>query len=380
MQAFMTVTPQPFHPFIGSVFSYQSQPLFPAVNHEPLSSPFFPTAFTPSAGPTLLIEEINSKSQHYPDHCQVCQPCVRYWDLANVGDQTHLSFFEMVACSSFLPDGRWTTMETIFQFLTQTCSISPDRFWATRFGGGEVLGCGPFPDDTVAIDILHDLGIPDSRIVDVAGVEGFVANSMEPIGGYRCELYVDLGPRQQSCTQCLPGKCTCGRFLELVTSVAYEFEVLNRNSRYSISPLPKQFMHATGFGVERLESILEGTGVIHQTPRFNHLLPYLAQPISGFSMPYADRVRLVDTMCALLFLHADGATLLRGKSNRSRRWVLNKWIKRARELQSCGISVLPLLEESKRWYSPRYSHIHNADIVVLEQLIHGQQDNEVCNF
>jgi alanyl-tRNA synthetase len=194
----MTITVQPF---IGNIFSRLNQPLFPTVNHEPLTSPFFPTAFTPSAGPTLLIEETNSKSHHYPDQCQVCQPCVRYWDLANVGDQTHLSFFEMVACSSFLPNGRWTTMETIFQFLTKTCSISPDRFWATRFGGGDVLGCGPFPEDTVAIDILHHLGIPDSRIVDVAGVEGFVANSMEPIGGYRCELYVDLGPRQQSCTQ-----------------------------------------------------------------------------------------------------------------------------------------------------------------------------------
>ncbi|MEB3300673.1 MAG: alanine--tRNA ligase-related protein [Cyanobacteriota bacterium] len=368
----MTIT---IEPFIGSVFSHQSQALFPKVPHEPLTSPFFRTAFTPSAGPTLLIDEINSKSHRYPDLCHVCQPCVRYWDLPNVGDKTHLSFFEMVACSSFLPNGRWTTMEHIFKFLTTTCSIPPDRFWATRFGGGNVLGCGPFPEDTVAIDILHHLDIPDSRIVDVAGVEGFVANSMEPIGGYRCELYVDLGTQNLTCNQCLPGLCTCGRFLELVTSVAYEFEVLNRDSLYSISPLPKQFMHATGFGVERLESILEGSGIIHHTPRFRHLMPFVNQIISGFSLTYPDQIRLVDTLCALLFLHADGATTLSGKSNRSRRWVLNKWIKQARSFHSRGVSILPLLDEIKRWYSPRYAHIQDADTSLLLQLVHAQQYN-----
>lgn len=366
----MTITLQPF---IGSIFSELSASHFPKVNHEPLTSPFFPTSFTPSAGPTLLIDQINFRSHRYPDQCHVCQPCVRYWDLPNVGDKTHLSFFEMVACSSFQPNGRWTTMQTIFHFLTKTCSIHPNRFWATRFGGGDVLGCGPFPEDTTATDILHQLDLPDSRIVDVAGVEGFVANSMEPIGGYRCELYVDLGPQQKTCTPCLPGQCSCGRFLELVTSVAYEFQVKLRDERYAIEPLPAQFMHATGFGVERLESILEGSGVIHHTPRFKALLPLLDEGGCGEIMSYRDQIRLIDTACALLFLHADGALTLTGKTNRSRRWVLNKWMKRAREFHNSGVQIEPLLAGIRHWYSARYPHLLKADETQLLQAIAGCQ-------
>jgi alanyl-tRNA synthetase len=358
---------------ISNHFADLNQLSFPKVAHEPLTSLFFPTAFTTSAGPTLLIEELTSQTHRYPDHCQVCQPCVRYWDLDNVSDSSHLSFFEMVACSSFLRDGRWTTIEHVFKFLTKDCSIPIDRFWATRFQGGKVLDCGPFAEDAVALDILHHLGIPDSRIVDVAGVEGFVANSMEPIGGYRCELYVDLGPQKTTCAPCLPGQCSCGRFLELVTSVAYEFQVNLRDERYAIEPLPAQFMHATGFGVERLESILEGSGVIHHTPRFKALLPLLDEGGCGEIMSYRDQIRLIDTACALLFLHADGALSLTGKTNRSRRWVLNKWIKRAREFHNSGVQIEPLLAGIRHWYSARYPHLLKADEAQLLQAIAGCQ-------
>lgn len=354
---------------IEGLYSSAFHDTFPRVPHEPLSSSFFPTAFTPSAGPSILIDELECHTHRYPNLCHVCQPCLRYWDLENVSDSSHLSFFEMVACSSFLPDGRWTTMQSIFQFLTRDCGIAAERFWATRFRGGHVMGCGPFDADIVALDILRDLGFADSQIVAVDGVDGFVANTMEPIGGYRCELYVDIGPTNPGCHNCLPGQCRCGRFLELVTSVAYDFQVQHSHDRFLIQPLSSQFMHATGFGVERLESILAGTGIIHQTPRFIHLLPFLEEGVCGIILPYSDKIRIIDTACALLFLHAETGLILAGKANRSRRWVMNKWIKRWHEFNQLGLRVIPLLNAIRDCYSPRYPHLLQTDANSLYQAL-----------
>lgn len=303
----------------------------PRVPSEPLLSEFFPTSFTSSAGPAILLEHLERGQTRYPSRCHVIQPCLRYWDIPHVGDDTHLSFFEMAACASFEADGRTATLSEVARFLTEECRVGRERLWATYFRGGSVADSAVFSPDDEALQFWTRFGLQESHLVAVDGREGFVANQTEPVGGYRTELYVQVERESPPCATCLPASCTCGRFIELATSVAYEYSVAHASDRFTILPLRSQKMFAAGFGVERLESILAGHGVVHRTARM-HRLVEVAADISGKRFTNQSAVKLCDALRALLFLYAGGADRLSGKVNKSRRWVLNKWVSVCRDI------------------------------------------------
>ena len=324
------------------------------VPRDSLLSIFFPTSFTMSGGPNLLIDEIERGQHTYPDQCWVCQPCLRYWDIKNVGDPTHLSFFEMVACSSFLPDGRFTTIKHIVDFLTKKCGIPLSSIYATVFEGGKVFECGPFTRDELGINILQSLGIESDHIYMVDRSDGFVANESEPIGGYKVELYIDL--TGQACNQCNPSQCNCGRFLELVTHVAYTHSISVVEGVYTITPLENLRMYATGFGVERLELVLLEKGKkIQDISRFAQLFQYL-------NYPETDKIRFIDIITALVFLYTDGAGQLSGKNNSERRWVLNKWLRALGKFDNWEGNITNIVPRIIELYSGRYPELNASEL------------------
>jgi alanyl-tRNA synthetase len=338
-------------------FKKYSDPWGQLVLRDSLLSEFFPKSFTMSGGPNLLISEIEQGQHTYPDQCWVCQPCLRYWDIENVGDPTHLSFFEMVACSSFRPNGRRETIKHIVDFLTQTCGIPLSRIYATVFEGGKVFECGPFAEDELGIEILRSLGIDLDHIYMVDRRDGFVANESEPVGGYKVELYIDLtGQACNQCNQCNPSKCNCGRFLELVTHVAYMYNISVVEGVYTITHLENLRMYATGFGVERLELVLLGKGKkIQNISRFAQLSQYL-------DYPETDKIRFIDIITALVFLYTDGAGQLSGKNNSGRRWVLNKWLKALGKFDNWEGNIRKIAPIIIQLYSDRYPELNALEL------------------
>jgi alanyl-tRNA synthetase len=342
------------------MFLHRSEAEFPRVPAESLLSNFFPTSFVSSAGPAILLEHLDDES-HAPDppRCKVLQPCVRYWDLPNVGDNTHLSFFEMVACASFESDGRAKTLTAITSFLSQDCGIVPGRLWATYFHGGTVNNHGNFPIDRDALDFWKNFGISETQIVAVDGSEGFVANQSEPVGGYRTELYVETSSQSgAACDHCRPPFCRCGRFLELATSVAYEFRVSFLGEAMTIVPLDRLKMYAAGFGVERLESIMHGTGLIHGSGRIADMISFTQNEMS-LNLERARRVVLCDAVRALVFLLADGGGKLNGQANKSRRWVINKWLNTIRSFSLDEVDLRKLVAHTLDLHSGTYPHLRS---------------------
>lgn len=339
---------------ILELFKEYSDQWGPLVTRDSLLSKFFPRSFTMSGGPNLLISEIKRGQHTYPDQCWVCQPCLRYWDINNVGDPTHLSFFEMVACSSFRPDGRRETIKHIVDFLTQKCGIPLSSIYATVFEGGKVFECGPFTKDELGIEILQSLGINHIYMVDRS--DGFVANESEPIGGYKVELYIDL--TGQACNQCNPSKY-CG--IEVVTHVAYEHEISFVQGSYKITPLENLRMYATGFGVERLELVLLKEGKkIQNISRFAQLSQYL-------DYPETDKIRFIDIITALVFLYTDGAGQLSGKHNRERRWVLNKWLRALVKFDNWEGNIRKIAPIIIQLYSDRYPELNTLELEQIER-------------
>jgi len=73
---------------------YQSKG-YKKIDSAPLVHPAFPTSFNMSAGLVQLDPRIRMPTKSSPLKECLVQKCVRYFDINRVGDNNHLSFFEM---------------------------------------------------------------------------------------------------------------------------------------------------------------------------------------------------------------------------------------------------------------------------------------------
>jgi alanyl-tRNA synthetase len=91
-----------------------------------------------------------------------CQKCLRTTDIDQVGDATHLTFFEMLGNWSL---GAYFKRESItwsYELLTRDdlLAIPPQRLWISVFAGNQAT-----PADAESAGIWRTLGIPAERIV-----------------------------------------------------------------------------------------------------------------------------------------------------------------------------------------------------------------------
>ncbi len=91
-----------------------------------------------------------------------CQPCFRTSDIDEVGDETHLTFFEMLGNFSFgyaqdKSFGGYNKEEAIkwgYEFLTKKLAISPSKIWCSIFSGDDKN-----PRDNESAKILDAMGL-----------------------------------------------------------------------------------------------------------------------------------------------------------------------------------------------------------------------------
>jgi alanyl-tRNA synthetase len=346
-------------------FLLKTNNIYETISPDSLISESFPSSFTSSAGPNLaskfLLFEENLTNWN---QAAVIQPCLRYWDIENAGDRSHLSFFEM-ATKVIVGGDRWQTLKEIFQLIVDDFNIDRNKIWITFYNGGLVAG-KEFPPDLEAVNFWQSVGIPKERIVPVLGTEGFVANRHEAVGGYRTELYVERFEKCiGKCSNCCPGSDECGRFTEVVTSVTYEFAV-DLDKTPPIQHVGLTPVHATGFGIERAFQVVNDWDdiscidtvalprdaiLMHSTLSTSQNKDYLRQANIA-----ADHLR------GLVFLAAEGADQLSGRSNRGRRWIINRYAKSLQRAISClGVSsetlIIEILPIVANVYNPHYPEL-----------------------
>jgi len=240
------------------------------------------------------------------------QKCFRTVDLEEVGDYSHLTFFEMLGNFSFGDYFKEGAIEMAWEYLTVELQLDPARLWPSVYPEDHeaaetwrrVCGRAPHP--------LPDNFWPSS-------LEGWVGPS-----GPDSEIFWDMGPGV-GCGQadCHPGHCD--RYMELWNLV---FPQYNRQPDGTMLPLEPPGID-TGMGIERLGLVLSGLQSIHQTDVFAALnqsfreRSTLGEP-DGEAAGYARRL-LSDHSRATAFLVADGVR----PSNEGRGYVLRKMVRRA---------------------------------------------------
>ncbi|HEX6933776.1 MAG TPA: alanine--tRNA ligase-related protein [Streptosporangiaceae bacterium] len=279
------------------------------------------------------------------------QRCLRTTDLDEVGDETHLTVFQMLGSWSLGDYEGPQSLRWGFELVTDGFGIGRDILHATVFGGDEQTG-----PDTESARTWDDLGVP----VELTTKDNWWSNG--PVGpcGPDSELFVWTGDGTPRGT---PG--TDDRWMELWNHVTMRYRRLEDGS---LVPLPQRSVD-TGMGLERLLMVLQGGSSVFGTDVFS---PW-TQTLPGLWQPDQRSLRILcDHLRASIVIIGDGVL----PSNTGRGYVLRRLLRKAltilwREDGTRSLRDLPgsLLDDTNLVFGlgPRDGQRHDVRHVLLEE-------------
>ena len=235
-----------------------------------------PTLLFTSAGMVQFKPYFMGQAEPPSRRMASIQKCFRTSDIDEVGDDTHLTFFEMLGNFSVGDYFKKEAIEWAWALLTdpkEQIGLKPERLW--------VSVC---LDDDEAYGYWRDLGVPEDRIKRYGEEENYwFSGDVGPCGPCS-EVHYDFAPDYgptPGCPECEKGTChpavSCGRFTELWNLV---FTMYFQNEDGSRFDLPQKNID-TGAGLERWASVLQGKRNVYETDLFQPVIS-LIESISGF--------------------------------------------------------------------------------------------------
>lgn len=284
-----------------------------------------PTVLFTTAGMHPLVPYL--LGQKHPEGKRLVnyQKCIRTGDIDEVGDASHLTFFEMLGNWSL---GDYFKKESItfsYDFLTKVLKLKTEQISVTAFEGE-----GSIPRDDETAEIWHNAGIPRDQIYFYGRSENWwgPAGQTGPCGP-DTEIFFDDG-RPKCCPDCGPS-CRCGKFTEIWNNVFMEYF---KDAEGNFSPLEHKNVD-TGMGLERVLRIINGKETVFDTELFANIIAEIEE-ITG--KKYADEKRffriIADHIRAATFIMGDGVF----PAKIGQGYILRRLIRRAsRYLSALGV-------------------------------------------
>ena len=276
-----------------------------------------PTLLLTSAGMVQLKPYFTGEMKPPQPRLTTVQKCFRVSDVDEVGDTSHLTFFEMLGNFSIGDYFKEEAIAWAWEFVTQHMKLPPERLWATVF-----------TDDDEAYHLWQETGVPAERIRRFGEEDNYwgPAGNEGPCGPCS-EIHYDFGGacRMGNAEEECGPNCECGRFLELWNLVFMQFYQDPEGQR---TPLPRPNID-TGMGLERAAMILQDVQSIYDTDLF---APIVKRVVELAGKPYGKdeetdvAIRVVaEHARSAAFLIADGVV----PDNKGRGYVLRRLIRRA---------------------------------------------------
>jgi alanyl-tRNA synthetase len=274
-----------------------------------------PTALFISAGMQPLVPYLLGEPHPAGRRLVDVQRCLRTNDIDEVGDVSHLTFFEMLGNWSLGDYFKAESLAWSYEFLTQVLGLPAERLQVTVFAGDAVT-----PRDDESAEHWRRLGMRAERIHYLPKSD----NWWGPVGasgpcGPDSEIFFDTGRPDHP--GCRPG-CGCGKWFEVWNNVFMEY---NQSPNGALVKL-KQRNVDTGMGVERTTAVLGGHDDVYRVDTLQPLIDRL-EALSGRA--YADQPRpfrvIADHVRAASCAIADGAL----PSNVEAGYVVRRMIRRA---------------------------------------------------
>jgi len=345
-------------------FEKRGHTIVPSASLVPENDPsvLFNTAGMQPMVPYLMGQPHPTGSKRIAD----AQKCVRTNDIDEIGDNTHLTFFEMLGNWSLGDYFKEETIAWSYEFLTskeEGLGLDPARLYVTVFEGDENA-----PRDDESAEIWKKAGVAKNRIYFLGADSNWWSPGPNGPSGPDSEMFYDI-------TEEGLGDLTHEEFLaadekqqivEVWNDVFMEYE---KKDGKVVGKLAQKNVD-TGAGLERITMLMQGKSNVFDTDFFTLTMQKMDELGAGTEV-LARRI-VADHIRTAVFMIADGVI----PSNTDQGYILRRLLRRAvRYADVLGIpenSLTELVDTVIETYNGVYKNVdeqqaHIKDVVKAEE-------------
>ena len=285
------------------------------------------------------------------------QKCVRTNDIDEVGDNRHLTYFEMLGNWSLGDYFKEESINMSFEFLTKEFGIPVEKLSVTCLAGD--ADC---PKDTVSAEAWKKAGILEDHIYFYGKDDNWWIAGEEGPCGPDTEMFYDTG--KEPCSEHCEPSCDCGKYVEIWNNVFMEY-FKDKNGYTKL----KQKNVDTGLGLERMTMLLEGKETPFDTEIFLPVMEKLSELSQNDEIE--SRRIIAEHLRSSMMIISDGGR----PSNVDRGYILRRLIRRMIrhinklkiDLDSLGELIELNIETLKEMYPELVSNKEIIKNVIIEE-------------
>ena len=256
------------------------------------------------------------------------QKCLRTVDIDEVGDNRHLTFFEMLGNWSLGDYFKEESIKMSYEFLTKELEIPVEKLYVTCFAGDEDAH-----RDEETSSLWKKVGMPKDHIYFFGKENNWWIAGEEGPCGPDTEMFYDTG-KPKCGSNCDPS-CDCGKYVEIWNNVFMEYFKTKEGTYEKL----KQKNVDTGLGLERMNMLLQGKETPYDTEIFVPIMDKLKEFANRDDIQ--SRRIVAEHLRSSMMIIADGGI----PSNLDRGYVLRRLIRRMiRHMNKLGIDYTYLPE------------------------------------
>ncbi len=315
-----------------------------------------PTALFHNAGMHPLVPFLMGEKHPAGIRLANAQKCIRTIDIDEVGDDIHLTFFEMLGNWSLGDYFKEEQIPWSFEFLTKILKLPIEKLAVSVFAGDENA-----PRDEESAELWQKQGIPKERIAYLDKKHNWWAKGDTGPCGPDTEMFfwtgTDTAPKSYQDTFEDP------LWVEIWNDVFMQF---NRDNNGKLTPLPQKNID-TGLGLERTVTALNGFSSIYETDVFASILQKLSKLSNGNEDSLSKRI-IADHLRTAVVILADKIA----PSNLDQGYILRRLIRRAirhaRKINISGSFCKSVAKVVIEKLSPAYPEIKQNEKFIFEEL------------
>ena len=318
-----------------------------------------PSVLFTTAGMQPLVPDLLGEKHPEGTRLTDFQKCLRTNDIDEVGDNRHLTYFEMLGNWSLGDYFKEESIAMSFEFLTKELGIPVEKLSVTCFAGDE--DC---QRDEVTASCWRKAGIPEDRIYYFGKDDNWWIAGEEGPCGPDTEMFYDTG--KPKCSENCNPSCGCGKYVEIWNNVFMEF-FKTKDGKYTKL---KQHNVDTGLGLERMAMLLQGKETPFDTELFKPVMDKLRE-LAGENDSIESRRIVAEHLRASMMIIQDGGL----PSNVDRGYILRRLIRRmVRHLRKLQINLNELgelidlnIETLKEMYPELHQNSNKIKSVIIEE-------------
>lgn len=335
-----------------------------------------PTVLFTTAGMHPLVPYLMGEPHPKGTRLVNAQKCVRTDDIEEVGDNTHLTFFEMMGNWSLGDYFKKESIEWSWKFLTDSIEagglgLDPERICVTCYEGDELV-----PRDDEAAGYWEALGFVRSSEASLTDKNriyffGKIENWWGPAGqtgpcGPDTEIFYyvgDINDPKFINNEYAPND-ESDLYVEIWNNVFMQYF---KDATGNFTELDQKNVD-TGLGLERVTSIMQGVDSPFKTELFASVMELLQSKAASFN-DHSARI-ICDHLRSAVFILGDPRGM--APSNTDQGYILRRLIRRAiRHIHKLGIDEAISVEIAKIYielYKDHYNELESRADFILSEL------------